>query len=236
MLCERVQRRRVLVLDIPDLNKCYQYSLMSRGYGIVQRRIIAYMSRKSDSHGSIDGLCQFVYGDQFYLRPTKSSPHWGKLTIPPAKHRLASFVQPSVFEQQVFQPAGCVLTKGRAVPYISIAPTMLNLGNMRRYAADRAGQHDVIVGAGLPLLGRPAHLSEHGGQICLIDRGGIACLGSHRNVMGFTSLSPPSLRHRLCCRPSPRPGNGNSVRLGLSPSWATPMAPKGGTLPPAAAG
>lgn len=89
LFCEKGERRRVLLLDIPNLNKCYQYSIMSRGYGIVQRRIIAYMSKKSDSHGSIDGLCQFVYGDQFYLCPTKSSPRWGKLTTPPAKHRLA---------------------------------------------------------------------------------------------------------------------------------------------------
>jgi hypothetical protein len=61
---------------------------MSRGYGIIQQQIIAYLS-KPDAYGSINALCQFIYGDQFYLRPTKSSPHLGNLTAAPAKHRLA---------------------------------------------------------------------------------------------------------------------------------------------------
>ena len=61
---------------------------MSRGYGIIQQQIIAYLS-KPDAYGSINELCQFIYGDRFYLRPTKSAPYWGNRTTAPAKHRLA---------------------------------------------------------------------------------------------------------------------------------------------------
>ena len=61
---------------------------MSRGYGIIQRRIVAALS-KPDACTSTHILCQTIYGDQYFLRPTKTDPNWGKLTAPHARHRIA---------------------------------------------------------------------------------------------------------------------------------------------------
>jgi hypothetical protein len=61
---------------------------MSRGYGIIQRRIVGALS-KPDACTSTHVLCQTIYGDQYFLRPTKTDPNWGKLATPAARHRIA---------------------------------------------------------------------------------------------------------------------------------------------------